>query len=189
MQSGNVQAEASVLGNKSVPAANGTTPLRRYGLGVARGMLLVLRHIVRPTLTTQYPWQRLAISKRTRGPELVWVPVKCTGCSTCAKACPQGNIVVVTSRGEGNNYNIDKFEVDIGRCKSCGLCVEACPFEALYMSQRYELAQYQRRKLVQGKEEVRLSDSKQPSAYAKPWLESNLPAQSLLVYGQKKAKK
>lgn len=163
--------------------------LDKYGIGIANGLLVVLKHLFRPTITTQYPEWRLNTSRRIRGAELVWAPVKCTGCSTCAKACPQGNIFVVTSKGDGNNYNVDKFEVDIGRCKSCGLCVEACPFEALYMSRNYELAQYQRRKLVQGKDEVKMSDNKQPSAYAKPWLESNLPQQSLLVNGERRAKK
>lgn len=163
-------------------------PFNRYGAGIARGMLMTLKHVFRQPITTQYPEWRLNNSKRIRGFELVWVPVKCTGCTTCAKACPQGNIEIVTSRGEENSYAVDKFEVDIGRCKSCGLCVESCPFEALFMSRNYELAQYQRRKLVQGKEEVRMSDKKQPSAYCKPWLEASLPAQSLLVKGERRGR-
>ena len=30
--------------------------------------------------------------------------------------------------------------VDFGRCVFCGLCVDACPFDALVMSNEYELA-------------------------------------------------
>jgi NADH-quinone oxidoreductase subunit I len=32
--------------------------------------------------------------------------------------------------------------VDYGRCVFCGLCVDACPFDALYMTNDYELAAY-----------------------------------------------
>lgn len=163
-------------------------PFDRYGIGIAKGMLMTLKHVFREPITTQYPEWRLNNSKRIRGFELVWVPVKCTGCATCSKACPQGNIEVVTRRAEDNTFEIEKFEVDIGRCKSCGICVEACPFEALFMSRNYELAQYQRRKLVQGREEVRMSDRKQPSAYCKPWLERDLPEQSLLVNGERRSR-
>jgi formate hydrogenlyase subunit 6/NADH:ubiquinone oxidoreductase subunit I len=163
-------------------------PFDKYGIGIAKGMMTTLKHVFRQPITTQYPEWRLNNSKRIRGFELVWVPMKCTGCATCSKACPQGNIEIVTSRGESDFYVIEKFEVDIGRCKSCGLCVEACPFDALFMSRNFELAEYQRRKLVQGKEEVRISDKKQPSAYANPWLEASLPQQSLLVEGERRAR-
>lgn len=162
-------------------------PFDKYGKGIAKGMMLTLKHFFRQPITTQYPEWRLNNSKRIRGFELVWVPVKCTGCATCAKFCPQGNIEIVTSRGEKDSYVVEKFEVDIGRCKSCGLCVEACPFEALFMSRNYELAEYQRREMVQGKEKVCMSDKKQPSAYDRPGLEDSLPQQSLLVRGERRA--
>jgi NADH-quinone oxidoreductase subunit I len=32
--------------------------------------------------------------------------------------------------------------VDYGRCVFCGLCVDACPFDALYMTNDYELSAY-----------------------------------------------
>jgi ferredoxin len=33
-----------------------------------------------------------------------------------------------------------KYEVDTGYCIQCGLCVEACPYEALYLGYDYERA-------------------------------------------------
>jgi len=154
----------------------------RYGIGIAKGMALTFKHLFRPPITVQYPEEKLVVSRRIRGNELVWFPDKCTGCATCAKNCPQGNIEIVTHVGSENNYVVDKFEVDTGRCMFCGLCVEACPFDALAMGLSYERAQYRRRDVILGKEQLQLSDIRWPSGYARPKIEASLPKQSLLVY-------
>ncbi|MBM4446556.1 MAG: NADH-quinone oxidoreductase subunit I [Chloroflexi bacterium] len=155
----------------------------RYGIGIAKGMAVTFKHLFRAPITVQYPEEKLVVSRRIRGNELVWFPDRCTGCATCAKACPQGNIEIVTHVGNENNYVVDKFEVDIGRCMFCGLCVEACPYDALAMGRSYEQAQHRRRKLILSKEELQLSDVRQPSGYARPKIEASLPKQSLLIYG------
>jgi formate hydrogenlyase subunit 6/NADH:ubiquinone oxidoreductase subunit I len=67
----------------------------------------------------------------------------------------------------------------------CGLCVEACPFDALAMGISYERAQHRRKQLVLSKEELQLSDVRQPSGYARPRIEASLPKQSLLIYWDK----
>ncbi|MBA7681964.1 NAD(P)H-quinone oxidoreductase subunit I, chloroplastic [subsurface metagenome] len=76
---------------------------------------------------------------------------------------------------------VEKFEVDIGYCIFCGLCVESCPYEALFMSYDYERARYRRQELVMAKEGLLLSDKKQPSGYARPKVEATLPKQTLLL--------
>ena len=153
----------------------------RYGIGIAKGMALTLEHLFRHPITTQYPEERLTTSRRIRGNELVWDKQRCTGCATCAKSCPQGSIEIVTSIGKENNYIVEKFEVDTGRCIFCGLCVEACPYEALFMGYAYERARYRRQELVLAKEDLLLSDEKQPSGYARPKIEATLPQQTLLL--------
>ena len=158
----------------------------RYGIGIAKGMALTFKHLFRAPITVQYPEEKLAVSRRIRGNELVWFPTRCTACATCAKACPQGNIEIISHAGEGNNYVVEKFEIDTGRCMFCGLCVEACPFDALAMGISYERAQYRRRDVVLNKEQLQLSDVRQPSGYARPRFEANLPKQSLLVYWNRK---
>ncbi len=155
------------------------------GSGLVEGLVITLKHATRKRITQQYPEERLTVSRRTRAQELVWDPGRCTGCATCAKACPQGNIKIETSLGKNNNYVVESFENDEGRCIFCGLCVESCPYEALFFGRSYERSQYQRDKLIAEKDEMS-SDEKERSAYYRPELYDTLPEQTLLVYRKHK---
>jgi len=101
-----------------------------YGLGIAKGLWVTLKHLFRPTFTVQYPEEVRPIPHRART-NLLWFEERCTGCSTCAQACPDGCILVATSPAEGDALNIDRYEIDFRICMYCGLCVEACPYEAI----------------------------------------------------------
>ena len=154
----------------------------RYGMGLAKGMMITFRNLLRHPITTQYPEQRLIPSRRTRGNELVWDNVKCTGCSTCARSCPQGAIHITTSTDPKNNkYDVIKIEVDTGYCISCGICVESCPYSALYMGYSYERAKYRRGELVQAKEMLLSSPERPASSFMHPEFDAGLPQQTLLV--------
>jgi NADH-quinone oxidoreductase chain I len=154
----------------------------RYGLGIAKGLSVTIRHLLRIPVTTQFPEQRLNPSRRIRGNELIWDKKKCTGCATCAKTCPQGVIGIVTSvELEENKYKVEKFKVDMGYCIFCGLCVEACPYDALFLGYAYERARYRRGELVRDREELLASEERKPSAYARPQIAATLPKQSLLL--------
>ncbi len=154
----------------------------RYGKGIAKGLTVTIRYLFRHPITTQYPEQRLNTSRRTRGNELIWSQEKCTGCATCAKTCPQGAIEIVTSTDQvENKYVVEKYQVDTGYCIQCGLCVEACPFEAVYLGYDYERAKYQRGQLVQTKEMMLESPDRQVSGYFYPDRAAKLPKQTLLL--------
>ncbi|MFO8011363.1 MAG: 4Fe-4S binding protein [Dehalococcoidia bacterium] len=155
------------------------------GIGLLKGLMVTAKHATRKRITEQYPEERLTVSRRTRAPELVWDPGRCTGCATCAKACPQGNIKIVTSVGDGNKYVVDRFESDEGRCIFCGLCVESCPYEALFFGRSYERSRYRRGELIADKDEMS-SDEKERSAYYRPDLYEQLPEQTLLIYRKHK---
>jgi NADH-quinone oxidoreductase chain I len=154
----------------------------RYGIGIIKGLTVTIRHLVRHPTVDQYPEQRLNISRRFRGNELIWSREKCTGCGTCAKTCPQGAIEIVTATNLAENkYEVEKYQVDTGYCIQCGLCVEACPYDALFMGYSYERAQYRRGDLVQTNDELLESPERPVSGYFHPEIAKKLPRQTLLV--------
>ena len=112
-----------------------------YGMGIARGMMTTLRHVFRPAITVNYPEQQREIPVRART-NLLWFEERCTGCSTCAQACPDGCILVQTSPREDGTLNIDRYEIDFRICMYCGLCTEACPYQAIQSGGRYDDAVY-----------------------------------------------
>jgi NAD(P)H-quinone oxidoreductase subunit I len=44
----------------------------RYGIGIIKGMVVTIRHMLRHPTVNQYPEQRLNVSRRIRGNELIW---------------------------------------------------------------------------------------------------------------------
>ena len=146
-----------------------------YGAGMAKGFAVTLRNLFRKPFTVQYPEQRLLQHSRFRGQEFTWYEDRCTGCASCAKYCPLGIIRIVTdphggNEQEGGSYKIDVFDIDQGRCMYCGLCVEACPYDALHMGSTFEAAQERRADLVITMDVLKARD-KHPSTWFRPQLE------------------
>ena len=112
-----------------------------YGMGIARGLLVTFKHIFKPPITVNYPEETRQVPVRART-NLLWFEERCTGCSTCAQACPDGCILVQTSPREDGTLNIDRYEIDFRICMYCGLCTEACPYQAIQAGGRYDDAVY-----------------------------------------------
>ena len=105
------------------------------------------------TCTEQYPLERPPVAERYRGaPRLNKHPetgeTLCIACNLCALACPENLIVVGWERTEDRKKRLTTFTYDLSRCMFCGLCEDACPVDALELTQDFELAPYDRRDMI-----------------------------------------
>ena len=147
-----------------------------YGLAMVKGLMVTLKNLAKKPFTVQYPEERLQQHPRFRGEEFVWYEERCTGCASCAKFCPLGIIKIVTRPSgtaplEGDKYLLEVFDINIAQCMFCGLCVEACPYDALFMGSGFEQSQYSRKEMVIDIDHLRQAD-KHPSTFFRPQLES-----------------
>lgn len=109
-------------------------------------------------ITQQYPDNRdtLVLPERFRGevvmPHTEANEHRCTGCTACELACPNGTIKIITKfdiSPEGKKKKaIDKFIYHLELCTMCNLCIEACPTDAIKMAQSFEHSVYNRAELT-----------------------------------------
>jgi NADH-quinone oxidoreductase chain I len=116
-----------------------------FGLGVAKGMLTTISHLVKPPVTIQYPEEQLDMPIWTRGrPRLIYEmdtgDLRCTACGACALACPVDVIKIEQHPSPIKGKILDRFDIDMAGCIECALCVEACPFRAITMAPDFEMA-------------------------------------------------
>jgi NADH-quinone oxidoreductase subunit I len=50
---------------------------------------------------------------------------------------------------------LDRFDIDFSLCMYCGICIEACPFDALFWSPEFEYAELDIRDLTHEKDRLR----------------------------------
>ncbi|MGD0484873.1 MAG: NADH-quinone oxidoreductase subunit I [Gemmatimonadales bacterium] len=126
--------------------------LRRFWTGawsLLVGLRVTVRHLVRPTVTLLYPYQKPDASKWNGPIELVTFPETgthdCIACNACVRVCPSDCITVEGKRPEGSKkMRATKFLLDFSTCSLCGLCVDVCPTDTLRYSTRYDEAFYTR---------------------------------------------
>jgi NADH-quinone oxidoreductase subunit I len=59
-----------------------------------------------------------------------------------------------------------KYEINMLRCIFCGLCEEACPKDAVYLSETFAPSNYQRKGFIYGKDDLLIPHPKEnPDAY------------------------
>ena len=89
----------------------------------------------------------------------------CTVCMLCARECPDWCLVVeghtelappVRAGGRPRVRNVlDRFDIDFSLCMYCGICIEVCPFDALFWAPEVVPATDARDDLVEEREALR----------------------------------
>ncbi|WP_242676509.1 4Fe-4S binding protein, partial [Streptosporangium minutum] len=91
------------------------------------------------------------------------VEENCTVCMLCARECPDWCIYIDSHKetlpapegGRPRARNmLDRFAIDFSLCMYCGICIEVCPFDALFWSPEFEYAEGDIRNLVHEKDKL-----------------------------------
>ncbi|MGI8774771.1 MAG: 4Fe-4S binding protein [Actinomycetota bacterium] len=136
-----------------------------FGLGLLKGLGVTFKHLFKHNTVIQYPDEKQDLGPRTRG-VIALKEENCTVCMLCARECPDWCIYIDSHKetlpakregGRARKRNVlDRFAIDYALCMYCGICVEVCPYDALFWSREFEYAEYDIRELTHEKE--RLSD-------------------------------
>ena len=107
------------------------------------GMGITGKHLGRHAVTLQYPEEKMEMFERSRGVVVLLSDketgeLNCTSCMLCMKACPTAAIYIDSPRGEDKKRQLKQFDVDFALCCFCGLCEEACSFDAIKLATMYE---------------------------------------------------
>ena len=127
-------------------------------IGFIEGLLVTIRTALRKPVTAQYPdpSKRQPVAEPFMGfPALTWdndvQEPYCTGCMVCVRDCPTQCMSATMSdnpqHAEGRSKRrkiVEAFEINLGRCILCGICVDVCNFDAIEMSHEHELSKYER---------------------------------------------
>ena len=133
------------------------------GLGLLKGMAVTFKHLFKKTAVIQYPDEKQDLPPRTRG-VIALKEENCTVCMLCAKECPDWCIYIDSHKeelppkregGRVRTHNVlDRFAIDYALCMYCGICVEVCPYDALFWSPEFEYAEFDIRHLTHEKEKL-----------------------------------
>jgi NADH-quinone oxidoreductase subunit I len=132
------------------------------GAGLGKGLAITLKTLVSRSTTQQYPDVAPELPPRSRG-VIALREENCTVCMLCARECPDWCIyidshkeeVIVPGAARARQRNVlDRFDIDFSLCMYCGICIEVCPFDALFWSPEFEYAEHDIRNLLHNKDRL-----------------------------------
>jgi len=152
------------------------------GQGLIKGLGVTLKTMLKPAVTVQYPHVKPDLPPRTRG-VIALKQENCTVCYKCSRECPDWCIYIDAHKeshdpaggGRARSAKIlDRFAIDYALCMYCGICVEVCPFDALFWSPEYEYS------------EPKIADLLHDKSKLGEWMETVPEAPELEAGAQKK---
>jgi NADH-quinone oxidoreductase chain I len=117
---------------------------RFYLLEALKGLRITIAKVFQKKVTIQYPEERREYSDRFRGMHYIKSVngvENCTACMLCPTVCPAECIHIEAGEREDKEKYPVTFEIDALRCCFCGMCEEACPKDAIKLSNIYEMSQ------------------------------------------------
>src|SRR6059036_156574 len=132
------------------------------GVGLIKGLGVTLKHMLQRSITQEYPDEKPDLPAITRG-VIALKQENCTVCWKCSRECPDWCIYIEShkethppaSGGRARSVKVlDRFAIDYALCMYCGICVEVCPFDALFWSPEFEYAEYDIVEMVHEKERL-----------------------------------
>ena len=132
------------------------------GKGLVQGLAVTFKTMTKRSVTQQYPDVKPELPPRSRG-VIALLEENCTVCMLCARECPDWCIyidshkeeVVVPGAARARQRNVlDRFDIDFALCMYCGICIEACPFDALYWTPEFEYAELDIRDMLHDKDRL-----------------------------------
>ncbi|MCF2143172.1 MAG: 4Fe-4S binding protein [Candidatus Heimdallarchaeota archaeon] len=108
--------------------------------------------------TIDYPFQEGVKPKKGLRGAHYFILEKCTGCRACERACPPMCIEMVPSEVTKTGK---RPVINLGECIFCGLCEEACRYDALFLTDYIELSAFGRDEMIIYSKETKPSESKE----------------------------
>lgn len=131
--------------------------------GIIKGLGTTVRTLTKRTHTRQYPRVEPDLPDRSRG-VIALLAENCTSCMLCARECPDWCIYIdshketteaETEGGRAKTHNeLDRFDIDFSLCMYCGICIEVCPFDALFWAPDFAYADGDIRNLLHDKDRL-----------------------------------
>src|SRR6266540_4193493 len=150
------------VGPGAAPADGARRKRGLPGSGLIKGLGVTLKHMLQRSITQEYPDEKPNLPPRTRG-VIALKEENCTVCWKCSRECPDWCIYIEShkethppaSGGRARSVKVlDRFAIDYALCMYCGICVEVCPFDALFWSPEFEYAEYDIVELTHEKEKL-----------------------------------
>ena len=140
-----------------------TTP----GKGLINGLAVTFKTMTRRSITQEYPDIEPELPPRSRG-VIALLEENCTVCMLCARECPDWCIYIDSHKEQvapapdaapgskpRSRNQLDRFAIDFSLCMYCGICIEVCPFDALFWTPEFEYAAYDIAELTHEKDVLR----------------------------------